>query len=44
MMFTLLAMLGVLFVFRPPFIFGSFGSAHYMGHWGKDGYVPAGQT
>jgi drug/metabolite transporter (DMT)-like permease len=32
-MFVLLAIVGVFFILRPPFLFGKLGNAHYIGHW-----------
>ena len=32
-MFILLAIAGVFFILRPPFLFGKLGNAHYIGHW-----------
>lgn len=39
LLFCLLALAGVMFVLRPPFLFGNLGSSHYIGHWDKEGYV-----
>ena len=36
--FILLAVVGVFFIMRPPFLFGKLGEAHYIGHWTKDGW------
>lgn len=37
-LFCILALVGVAFILRPPFLFGSFGESHEVGHWTKDGW------
>ena len=41
-LFVILAIVGVFFILRPPFIFGGFGEAHYIGHWDVQGWKPQG--
>ena len=36
-LWCLATLAGVLFILRPPFIFGNWGESNYIGHWGEKG-------